>query len=200
MGSPWICGSLGGKPPGFGSFSCWKAVMGRHCHTLELLHTCAVPRAHVHVGLCQMCPHVLTYRCPPIRVFTCSCHCMVVWLRRHIALHTRAHLAMHASRWSHRVTHVDRSPHGPTHVFPCPNMLPAPSHQHHDSGCPWGCATWGAEGRQGGNHGAWVRDLTLPPCSHGLWRGQPRPAGPPLRPPGWDPPQCGTWETTRHLA
>lgn len=146
-----------------------------------------------HVELCQMCPHVLTYRCWHMRVHVSThprlhghtrAHCMVMWLHRHTALHTcvpawqRAHPAMHASTWSHTVTHVHTRViylpmvlHMCTHAQTC-SLLPltAPCLPH-DLGCPWGCATW--RGGLGGNHKDWLMDLTLLPRSHGLWRGQP---------------------------
>lgn len=115
-GSLWLRSSLGGKNRAFGSFSCWKEVAGGHCHAPEPLHACALPPTCMHVGLCQMCPHVLTYRCWHMRVctFTHPClrghthaHCTVMSLHRHPALHTHvppwpcAHPAVHTSVWSH---------------------------------------------------------------------------------------------------
>lgn len=120
---------------------------GGHCGSPEPLHACALLPARVHVGLCQMCPRVLTYRCRRVRVhvFTHPClreharaHCVVTWLHRHAALHTRvpawprAHPAVHASTWSHAqsrtCTGVCRytSPWSRTRVLPLSSPVPAP--------------------------------------------------------------------------
>lgn len=196
--SPWFCSSLGGKNRGFGSFSCWKETGGCHCRAPESLHACAVPPAGRALPDVPTCAHiqVLAHACARVHApmsawaHTCTLRGRVVaWTRS--SAHACASLASCMHPHGHTHAHVCRytSPWSRTHV-PVPRRAPR-------------FGVFLGLGRLGGNRGDWLMDLTLPSCSHGLWRGQPRqprPAGPPLRPPGRDPPWCGAGDAARHLA
>lgn len=108
------------------------------------------PPAHTHVGLCQMCPHVLTHRCQHMHVHMCS-HTHV---RADAGVHMTWSRGCTDAAWPHGPTRshtrVDTPPHGPAHTCPCPDMLPLtspmPTPRFNTPEARWVVGEWGTAG------------------------------------------------------